>query len=88
MALQPLDFCRLFRFLILYTVGRTPRTGDQTPARHLATHKTIQTQNKRTQESMPRVGFEPTTPVFKRAKTIHTLRRAATVVGYNNSTNS
>jgi hypothetical protein len=30
---------------------------------------------------MPRVGFEPTTPVFKRAKTVHTLRRAATVIG-------
>jgi hypothetical protein len=30
---------------------------------------------------MPRVGFEPTIPVFGRAKTFRTLDRAATVVG-------
>jgi hypothetical protein len=30
-------------------------------------------QNKRTQTSMPGVGFEPTTPVFDRAKTVHVL---------------
>jgi hypothetical protein len=30
---------------------------------------------------MPRVGFEVTTPVFERAKTVHTLDRAATVIG-------
>jgi hypothetical protein len=29
---------------------------------------------------MPRLGFEPTTPVFKRAKTVHALERAATVI--------
>jgi hypothetical protein len=28
---------------------------------------------------MPHVGFEPTTPVFERAKTAHVLDRAATV---------
>jgi hypothetical protein len=33
-------------------------------------HMTTQTQNKRTQTSMPRVGFEPTFPVFERAKTL------------------
>jgi hypothetical protein len=26
---------------------------------------------------MPRVGFEPTTPVFEQAKTVHALDRAA-----------
>jgi hypothetical protein len=31
-----------------------------------------------TQTSMPRVGFETTTPVFKQAKTIHALDRTAT----------
>jgi hypothetical protein len=31
-------------------------------------HRTSQTQNKCTQISMPRVGFEPTTPVFERPK--------------------
>jgi hypothetical protein len=31
---------------------------------------------------MPRVGFEPKIPVFERAKTVHALDRAATVIGY------
>jgi hypothetical protein len=30
---------------------------------------------------MPQVGFEPTIPVFERAKTVHTLDGAAAVVG-------
>jgi hypothetical protein len=30
---------------------------------------------------MPRVGFEPTIPVFERAKTVNALDRAATVIG-------
>jgi hypothetical protein len=29
---------------------------------------------------MSRVGFKPTTPVFKRAKTVHASDRAATVI--------
>jgi hypothetical protein len=29
---------------------------------------------------MPQVGFEPTIPVFKRAKTVHVLVRAAIVI--------
>jgi hypothetical protein len=29
---------------------------------------------------MPRVGFELTTPVFERAKTVHALDRAAPVI--------
>jgi hypothetical protein len=29
---------------------------------------------------MPRVGFEPTIPVFERAKTVHALDRAVTMV--------
>jgi hypothetical protein len=32
---------------------------------------------------MPRVEFEPTTPVLKRAKTVHALDRAATMIGDN-----
>jgi hypothetical protein len=32
---------------------------------------------------MPRVGFEPTTPVFERPKTVHASDRAATVMGCN-----
>jgi hypothetical protein len=30
---------------------------------------------------MPQVGFEPTIPVFQRAKTVHVLDCAATVIG-------
>jgi hypothetical protein len=62
------------QFLNLKTVGKTPSQG-----RYL--HRTIQTLNKRTQISMRRVGFEPTIPVFERAKTVHALDRAAAVFG-------
>jgi hypothetical protein len=31
---------------------------------------------------MPRVGFEPTIPVFELAKTVHALHRVAIVIGY------
>jgi hypothetical protein len=68
---------RFFSFLILYTVGKTPWTGDQTVVRPLPTHRTTQTQNKRT----PWVGFEPTIPVFERAKTVLASDRMATVIG-------
>jgi hypothetical protein len=46
------DLGRYFSFLMLYTVGRTPWTGDQSVARPISTHKTTQTQNKCTQISM------------------------------------
>jgi hypothetical protein len=54
----------LFQFLNPYKLGRTPRTEDQPIARPLPVHRTAQTQYKRTQTSMPRVGFEPTNPVL------------------------
>jgi hypothetical protein len=31
---------------------------------------------------MPQVEFEPTTPAFEQAKTLHALNRAATVIGH------
>jgi hypothetical protein len=71
---------RFFNYLILHTVDRTPWTGDQPVARLLPIHRTTQTYNKRTQTSMPRMGFEPPTPAFERAKTVHALDRAATVI--------
>jgi hypothetical protein len=77
---SPCGPCPLFSFLILYTVGRTPWMGDQPVARLQPTY-TTQTQNKRTQTSMPWVRLEPTIPAFERAKTVHALDRAATVVG-------
>jgi hypothetical protein len=63
----------LFQFLNLYTVGRIPWTGDQPVARPIPAHRTIKTQNKRTQTAMPLVGFEPTIPMFEREKTVHAL---------------
>jgi hypothetical protein len=71
----------LFQFLDLYRVSRTPWTGDQPVARPLPSHRRTQAQNKRTQTSMPSVGFEPTIPAFKRAKTVHAPDLPATVVG-------
>jgi hypothetical protein len=60
---------------------RTPWTGNNPVARSLPTHRTTREQNKRTQASMHRVGFEPTIPVFERAKTIHALDSAASMIG-------
>jgi hypothetical protein len=39
-----LDLRRFFSFLILYTVGSPPRTGDRPVTRQLPTHRTAQTQ--------------------------------------------
>jgi hypothetical protein len=72
---------RFFSSFNVYIVGRTPWTGDQPVARPLPTDRTTQTQNKRTQTSLPREGFEPMILVFKLAKTVYALDRAATVVG-------
>jgi hypothetical protein len=80
MALQPfVGPWPIFSFLIFYTVGRTPWTGDQPAAKPLPEH-TAEIQNKHTQTSMSQVGFESTIPVFERAKTVHTLDHAATVI--------
>jgi hypothetical protein len=81
MALQPIfDLGRFFTFFIFYTVCTTPWTGDKPVVRPLPTRRTVQTQNKRTQTSMPWMGFEPTIPVFERAMTVHVLDCAATVI--------
>jgi hypothetical protein len=55
--------------------------GDQPVARQLPTHITVQTHEKGKKTSMPRVGFEPTIPVFERGKTVHAPDRAATRIG-------
>jgi hypothetical protein len=44
-------------------------------------NRTTQIQNKRTQTSIPRVRFKPTTPVFEWVKTVHALDSGATVIG-------
>jgi hypothetical protein len=62
---------------ILQTARGTSRTGDK-PCHKAATYKGQHKQKKRGQTSMPRIGNEPTIPVFERA-----LDRATTVIGYN-----
>jgi hypothetical protein len=74
-----------FQFLNIYRVGRTPLTEDQLVARPLPTHRATQTQNKSTHTCMPRVGFEPTIPVFERVKTVHVLDCSATVIKFAQS---
>jgi hypothetical protein len=76
------DLGHFFSFLILSNVGRSPWTGHQPVARPLPTHRTTQTQNKRTRTSMRWVGFEPTIPVFERAKTVHASDSAANAIGH------
>jgi hypothetical protein len=80
---SPSDLSRFFSFLFLYTAGRVGRTtwkADQSIARPLPTHRATQTQNRRIQISIPRVGFETTIPVFEGAKMVHDLDIAATVI--------
>jgi hypothetical protein len=84
MAVQPfVGPWPFFQFLNPYTVDRTPWTGDQPVARPLPTHRTTQAQNNAHRHPMPQVRFEPTIPVIERAKTLHALDRAATVIGFN-----
>jgi hypothetical protein len=45
---------------------------------HTEQHK----QNKLTETFIPWVGFEPTIPAFELAKTVHSLDRAATAIGW------
>jgi hypothetical protein len=81
MALQPfvgpwslLQFRNLF-----YTDGRTPWTNDQLVARTLTwTQDNTNTEQTHTQTSIAWVGFEPTIPVFERAKTVLALGREHT----------
>jgi hypothetical protein len=54
-----------------HSVGVLGRVISPSQSRYL-------TQNKHT--SMPRVGFEPMIPTFERAKTVHAIDRAATVI--------
>jgi hypothetical protein len=71
-----------FRNHIWQKVGLLRRAISQSQCRYLNTgqHK-HRTNAYAHQTSMPWVGFEPTIPASKRAKTVHTLECAATVIG-------
>jgi hypothetical protein len=68
-----------FLILINSRLGSLEVGSARCKSRYL--HRTTQTQNKRRQTSMPHVEFEPTTPVFERAKTVHALNCTATEIG-------
>jgi hypothetical protein len=65
-----------FSFLVYTQSVGLLGEGAQPVAKPLPTHRTTQTQT-----SMPEVGFEPTNPVFERAKTVHALDRVAIIIG-------
>lgn len=67
---------------ILLTLDRTPWTGDQ-PCRKASTYlyRTTQIQEKRGPTSMPRMRFQPTIPMFERAKTVHALGLTIIAIG-------
>jgi hypothetical protein len=58
---------RLLGWGISRSLGRYLHTGQDKQKR------------KRTQASIPQVGFDPTIPLVERAKTVHALDRVATV---------
>jgi hypothetical protein len=78
---SPLLGLGLFFSFLIYTqsVGYLERGISLSQSLYLDTeqHK----QKKTQQTSMPGVRFEPTTPLFEQAKTVHTLDRVATVTG-------
>jgi hypothetical protein len=69
------DLCRFVSFLI-HTQSVCSLDGGSA-TRKAATYK----HRINTQISMPRMGFEPTIPMYERAKTVHALDRTATVIG-------
>jgi hypothetical protein len=72
----------IFSILTLYVVCWSHWTGDKPIVSLLPTHRTTQTQNIHSQASMHLVGFEPTTPVFEWAVTVHAflVDRPATAI--------
>jgi hypothetical protein len=69
-----------FGFLTTYTIGKTSWKGGQPDARPLPTHTTTQTQNKHTHKHPCLQWHSNPRSVLERAKTVHSLDRAATVI--------
>jgi hypothetical protein len=80
-ALQPFGPSPLFQFF-----NPTHSRQDSLDGGSVLRKASTYTQNKRTQASMPEVGFEPTIPVFERAKTVHALNCASIVIGLHRFT--
>jgi hypothetical protein len=69
-----------FRNHFTQLVGLLGRGISPSQGHYLHTQDNTNTEQTHTQTSMPWVGFEPTIPAFKRAKTVHALDRAGTVI--------
>jgi hypothetical protein len=87
MALQP--FFKpwpLFQFLDLFiqSIGHLGRGISPSKGRYLHTGQHKHRINAHA--SMPQVGFQPTIPVFERARTVHALDRASTAIGKDSLT--
>jgi hypothetical protein len=68
--------------IILQTIGLLERVISPSQGLYLNTGQHKHRINTYTyQTSMPYVGFEPTIAAFERAKTVHALDLAATVIG-------
>jgi hypothetical protein len=82
MALYPIfGSWPLFQFINPIYNRQDSLDGGSAHRNPLPTHRTAQTQNKHTQTSMLRVGFESANSAFERKKTIHVSDRLATVIG-------
>jgi hypothetical protein len=68
-----LQFLNLIQSVGLLGWGISPSQG-----RYL--YRKTETQNKHRQTAIPSVGFDPTIPMFERAKTVHALDHAAAVI--------
>jgi hypothetical protein len=63
----------LAAFSVSLSYKMSVRIFGQKISNSLLTHRTAQTQSKRSYTSMLRVGFKATTPAFVPAKTVHTF---------------
>jgi hypothetical protein len=76
-----LDLGRFFNFLILYTVGRTPWSRDQSVTCPLLTHRTTQTQKKTHTDIHALSGIRTQDPSVRASKDSSCLSAAAGI-GY------
>jgi hypothetical protein len=76
--------CRGFFFIliILQTIGLLGRVISSSQVLYLNTGQHKHRMNTYTYQTfMPFMGFEPTIPASERAKTVHALKRSATMTG-------
>jgi hypothetical protein len=80
-------FCFLSFMAILQTVGLLRRAISSSQGLYLNTGQHKHRINTYTHQTfIPWMGFEPTIPAFKRAKTVQALDRSATVTGLHHFT--